>query len=145
VAELHLTVKGLSAQVQRMGLGAIDEDDDLPRDQQRPWSLEGYGPDELDWHIDQLAPWVKWLRTMYDVANGPLLPVCWAEHSGLVAELLTLHESWRVAFIRPRGVEKAQRWHEQNLPGLLSRVHLYAARDCLTGHHVGRVRGELPL
>jgi hypothetical protein len=136
IADLEFYVSELLEQVSRLTAATDRLTDEQADGVARPaWSLEGLNPGQLNRFVELLCPWMAWLLELYVVPSGPLIPSCWAEHPGLVAELLTLHESWRAAFLRPRGVEAAQRWHDQQLPGLQSRVAFYVDRDCLAGHH----------
>ena len=85
---------------------------------------------------EAIGEWVCWLaRTYGSDTPGRSLPGCWPEHPGLVAELLTLHYTWRTAFLAARTADAAQTWHGLHLPGFLARVDLYLTRDCLTGRH----------
>ncbi len=84
----------------------------------------------------RLLSWVSWLNNTYGTAAATgHIPTCWAQHPGLVAELLTLQYTWQAAFADGATPDAAQAWHDRALPGLLGRVQQYLHRDCLTGQH----------
>jgi hypothetical protein len=53
---------------------------------------------EDDW--DELRRWVDDLNRNGSVGEQYLIPLCWAEHPGLVEELAAVHQSWRNAMIQ---------------------------------------------
>lgn len=98
-----------------------------------PW-LHAQGPEAT---ATELAVWVKWLFDAYRPAlPADVLPTCWAEHPGLVAELLTLWHCWQAAFLDPEASpEAAQNWHDRWLPGFLSRIPRWTPGSCINGKH----------
>jgi hypothetical protein len=99
----------------------------------------------------ELATWVDWLHTTYDLRANTGVPACWPAHPGAVEELAALHAAWRQAADEARPVEKdadgvksrgAQAdtssliyFHDRWLQPLLTRVMvLYRIGDCRQGH-----------
>lgn len=102
----------------------------------QPWSLWDVPPAERPARLAGLDGWVCWVNTTYGTATaGRHIPDCWADHPGLTAELLTLHHTWRAAFLHAAQPDPAQDWHDSRLPGLWQRLGDYTHRDCLTGTH----------
>ncbi len=99
----------------------------------------------------ELATWVEWLHTTYDLRANTGVPACWPAHPGVVEELAALHAAWRQAADESRPAEKdvdgvksrgAQAdtssliyFHDRWLHPLLTRVMvLYRIGDCRQGH-----------
>jgi hypothetical protein len=100
------------------------------------WSLSDLADADDPVRLAALRPWVGWLNDVYGTAAAAAhIPACWAQHPGLVAELLTLHHAWQAGFPDGASPEAAQAWHDHALPGLRSRLAGYVHRDCLTGQH----------
>jgi hypothetical protein len=143
VHELEQTLEQLQDQLEVLARAVLGDDGDAGgQDREMPWTVWGSDPEQLAGAAyDAIGEWVCWLaRTYSSDTPGRCLPTCWPQHPGLVAELLTLHHTWRSAFLSARNADAAQAWHNNHLPGFLARVDAYLTRDCLAGQH----RAQLP-
>jgi len=142
VEELAQELTRHREQLELLAQAVLGDDAEPGRERETPWTTWGAEPDRLGPTVTEaIGEWVCWLaRTYGSDTPGRSLPACWPEHLGLVAELLTLHYTWRTAFLAARNADAAQTWHGLHLPGFLARVDLYVTRDCLTSRH----RPQLP-
>ena len=139
VEELAQTITRQQEQLDLLAaiLGDAGEAADGGGERSTPWTIWGEDTEQLSARAyDAIGEWVCWLtRTYGSDSSGRSLPGCWPHHPGLVAELLTLHHTWRAAFLASRTADAAQTWHGLHLPGFLSRVDAYVTRDCHAGRH----------
>lgn len=118
---------------------AVDELQNLPDEDDsvvplRSWA-QAAGPQ--DWA--DLAEWVDWLMTHYDIPRGQRIAPCWPAHPGVVEELAALRSSWRVVAkhaapgVKP-SVEMIN-WHDRWMAPCLERLQqLYTMKNCLNSH-----------
>jgi hypothetical protein len=92
-----------------------------------PVRLDTLGPDDTRKHMAQLAAWIDWLTTRYQLDHRTI-PPCWAHHGELVEELSALRTAWlsSYALTSPGGAPLA--WHEA-FAHCRTRLHDSAARN----------------
>lgn len=103
-----------------------------------------------DWR--ELAQWVDWLHTTYDLRPNMGVPTCWPAHRGVTEELAALWAAWRQAATEARpsvvdadGVERLGPqadsssllyFHDRWLASLLARLAaVYRIGDCRQSHN----------
>jgi hypothetical protein len=98
------------------------------------WCWRDLGPHAQTELMNQLEPWVGWLRQRYPLARK--IPASWATHPELVEELTALWLAWQGAYQQPDApLTGAADWHDRWLPGLLHRLeHGPFALDCSEVH-----------
>jgi len=89
-----------------------------------------------DWK--QLAGWVDWLVTSYDLLLSRSVLPCWPTHRGVVEELAALRTSWRAATKADQAKDPSDalaQWHEGLLhPCLLRLRQTYQQKQCEDRH-----------
>jgi hypothetical protein len=82
----------------------------------------------------QLIAWVTWLHDRYELSIETRLPRCWAQHPGLIEELLAL-KVWREEIYNAKGPsgQAARYWHNE-LRQLITTAVTFYARNCRSGH-----------
>ena len=108
-----------------------------------PWRLNPV-PDPLD-----LVSWIDYFNYEYHPASAGMghgvIPPCWEDHPGLVAEIGTLYRTWRAAFYdEPTEPEGAQNWHDRWLPGFMARRSQWIDRKCNDGQCPRRSQRPAP-
>lgn len=86
----------------------------------------------------ELAVWLDWLVTTYDLQPSHTVLPCWPAHPGAVEELAALHISWRQAATAGRAAKPTDAmavWHERRLhPCLIRLREVYQIRGCEDKH-----------
>ena len=105
------------------------------------WDLASLPDSRVAEHRKDLASFVDYLNSRYAWTLAQAVPLCWAEHGGLVEELTTLMWSRWAAFAGPSASpEAAQTWHGYSLAGFLVRMDTWLgggrdAANCRAGNH----------
>ena len=90
-----------------------------------------------DWA--ELARWVDWLVSTYDLLNSDTVRPCWPAHRGVSEELAALRSAWRYAAARSGGPEPTEdliTWHDRWLHPTLARLRgAYQQRSCTETTH----------
>ena len=97
------------------------------------WFVLGDIEDEATFPV-----WVAWLGSHYVIpeTGKSIVYDCWAKHDAVVAELATLWQVWRAAFVDPKASpDAAQNWHDRWLPGFMQRRDTWFHKDCRNGTH----------
>lgn len=85
-----------------------------------------------------LSVWVAWLGRHYidpDTSKS-IVYDCWQQHDAVIAELATLWQAWRAAFLDTKASpDAAQNWHDRWLPGFMQRRDVWFHKDCRNGRH----------
>ena len=98
-----------------------------------PWFVLGDIEDDATFPV-----WVAWLGSHYVIpeTGKSIVYDCWAKHDAVVAELATLWQVWRAAFVDPKASpDAAQNWHDRWLPGFMQRRDTWFHKDCRNGTH----------
>jgi len=98
-----------------------------------PWFVLGDIEDDATFPV-----WVAWLGSHYVIpeTGKSIVYDCWAKHDAVVAELATLWQVWRAAFLDPKASpDAAQNWHDRWLPGFMQRRDTWFHKDCRNGNH----------
>jgi len=98
-----------------------------------PWFVLGDIEDDATFPV-----WVAWLGSHYVIpeTGKSIVYDCWAKHDAVVAELATLWQAWRAAFLDPKASpDAAQNWHDRWLPGFMQRRDTWFHKDCRNGNH----------
>jgi hypothetical protein len=98
-----------------------------------PWFVLGDIEDDAPFPV-----WVAWLGSHYVIpeTGKSIVYDCWARHDAVVAELATLWQAWRAAFLDPKASpDAAQNWHDRWLPGFMQRRDTWFHKDCRNGTH----------
>jgi hypothetical protein len=98
-----------------------------------PWFVLGDIEDDAAFPV-----WVAWLGSHYVIpeTGKSIVYDCWAKHDAVVAELATLWQAWRAAFLDPKASpDAAQNWHDRWLPGFMQRRDTWFHKDCRNGTH----------
>ena len=98
-----------------------------------PWFVLGDIEDDASFPV-----WVAWLGSHYVMpeTGQSIVYDCWAKHDAVVAELATLWQVWRAAFVDPKASpDAAQNWHDRWLPGFMQRRDTWFHKDCRNGTH----------
>jgi len=98
-----------------------------------PWFVLGDIEDDATFPV-----WVAWLGSHYVIpeTGKSIVYDCWAKHDAVVAELATLWQVWRAAFLDPKASpDAAQNWHDRWLPGFMQRRDTWFHKDCRNGTH----------
>jgi hypothetical protein len=90
-----------------------------------------------------LSDLTGWLRDVYlrypDAARD--LPECWLWHPDIVEELVWLMYAWLAAYRDDdASIRAVGDWHDRLRPGVVRRIHSYAATCSLENHLPGRPR-----
>lgn len=104
-----------------------------PASQRWPWFVLRDTEDDAP-----LSAWVSWLGSHYiDPDTGKSIVYdCWHHHDAVVAELATLWQAWRAAFLDTKASpDAAQNWHDRWLPGFMQRREVWFHKDCRNGRH----------
>lgn len=93
-----------------------------------------------DWQ--ELATWVDWLCTTYDLVTSRTVLPCWPAHRGVAEELAALRTSWHMAAITGRSKKPTDAmvyWHDRWLhPTLLRLREGFQQRSCSEHHATPR-------
>lgn len=65
----------------------------------RRWVWEAMEPAERIQRLHELADWVKWLRTRYELHND--IPSCWYRHPPVLERLTALYAGYARTYIAP--------------------------------------------
>jgi hypothetical protein len=119
--------------------GRVDELDPptSPAEQPRAW---------VDWATardwQELAAWVDWLLSTYDLRPSRAVLPCWPAHLGIAEELAALHIAWRAAAKTvgsPKPSDALIYWHDRWLhPFLLRQREDFEIRTCEDNHKAVR-------
>lgn len=98
----------------------------------RRWIWSAMDPPERRERLRELAVWVAWLRTTFELHNQ--IPVCWYRHSPVVEHLSALYVGWARTYAGDQGAgrELAEAEWINTLHALTPRLQLAA---CATGTH----------
>lgn len=102
-----------------------------PSEQQR-WVWSAMEPAERQERLRELAVWVDWLRTTFELHNS--IPTCWYRHSPVVEHLTALYAGWIRTYAGEQvpGRELAEVDWINALHALTPRLQLAA---CAAGQH----------
>lgn len=93
-------------------------------------------PDEQNTEWKALVEWVIWIHDLYELSREERLPLCWAQHPGLVEELRSL-KAWReVIYSSPENgtaAHTARSWHGE-LRQTIAAASMFWAPSCRAGH-----------
>ncbi|MGH3575804.1 MAG: hypothetical protein ACRDUW_28975 [Pseudonocardiaceae bacterium] len=86
--------------------------------------------------LEVLTDLLAWLRDVYLMYPGAVLPSCWMWHPACIEELVCLRQYHAEAYGPPaKGVAKAQEFHERFLPGTVKRLSGTPYSDCDLARH----------
>ncbi|MFE6189276.1 hypothetical protein ACFQ6U_33115 [Streptomyces sp. NPDC056465] len=96
------------------------------------WVRSAMEPTERQERLRELAVWVDWLRTTFELHNN--LPPCWYRHSPVVEHLTALYVGWIRTYAGDQapGRELAEADWINTLYAVLPRLQLAA---CAAGRH----------
>jgi len=98
------------------------------------WTVRATEPDWIN-----LADWVDWLVTAYDLRPARTVLPCWPAHPGVTEELAALHSAWAVAAAQDAPGDAMVLWHDRSLHPTLSRLReAYQQHACTDTHTAPR-------
>ncbi|GGU44605.1 hypothetical protein [Streptomyces violascens] len=103
-----------------------------PQPEPQRWVWAAMEPPERRARLRELAVWVTWLRTTFELHNQ--IPHCWYRHSPVVEHLTALYAGWLRTYAGEQGAgrELAEADWINTLHNFTPRLQLAA---CATGRH----------
>lgn len=103
---------------------------------QLPWSAAASRQE-----VAELAAWVDWLNTAYELPHGTRIAACWPAHTGTAEQIAALWHAWLAARASQAAdtTEAMISWHERWLWATLPRIAA-TTKDCEgpRGHELRR-------
>lgn len=104
-----------------------------PAQEDRAWNWRTLDAVAAEFALDELAGWVDWLATRYDIADQ--IPGCWAAHGWAVEELSALYFAWLAAYDDPDARAEGPLDWAESFDRARARLREWDRYGCASGIH----------